>query len=136
MHFRQVGSVLIRDSYCTRDFKMSISIAKEAFNRKMSLLKSKLNIELRKKLVRCYFWSIALYGSDNWIRKLERKYLENFKMWFWRRMEKIKCWEELTNEQVLEHIGKKRTIVNNSLRIKANWIGHILRRNCLLYDAI
>ena len=38
---------------------MRIAIAKEAFNRKMSLLTSKLNIELKKKLVRCYVWSIT-----------------------------------------------------------------------------
>ena len=58
---------------------MRIVIAKEAFNRKILLLTSKLNIELRKKLVRCYVWSIALYGSETWtLRKLEKKYLENF----------------------------------------------------------
>ena len=43
---------------------MKIAIAKEAFNRKISLLTSKLNIELRKKLVRSYVWSIASYGSE------------------------------------------------------------------------
>ena len=54
---------------------MRTAIAKEESNRKMSLLTSKLNIELRKKLVRCYVWSIALYGSETWkLRKLERKY--------------------------------------------------------------
>ena len=53
-HFKYLGSVLTRDGYCTREIKMRIAIAKEAFNRKMSLLKSKLNIELKKKLVRCY----------------------------------------------------------------------------------
>ena len=37
---------------------------------------------------------------------------------------------------VLDRIGEKRTLVNNILRRKANWIGHILRRNCLLHDAI
>ena len=40
------------------------------------------------------------------------------------------------NEQVLDRIGKKRTLLKNILRTKANWIGHILRRNCLLHDAI
>ena len=40
------------------------------------------------------------------------------------------------NEQVLDRIGKKRTLPKNILRRKANWIGHILRRNCLLHDAI
>ena len=57
-------------------------------------------------------------------------------MWCWRRMEKIKWSEEVTNEQVLDRIGEKRTLLNNILRRKANWIGHILRRNCLLHDAI
>ena len=89
---------------------MRIVIAKEAFNRKMSLLTSKLNIELKKKLVMCCVWSIALYGSETWtLRKLERKYLESFDMWCWRRMEKIKWSEKVTNEQVLGRIGEKDT---------------------------
>ena len=72
--FKYLGSVLKRDGYCTREIKMRIAIAKDAFNRKMSLLTSKLNIELRKKLIRCYVWSIALNGSKTWtLRKLERK---------------------------------------------------------------
>ena len=56
-------------------------------------------------------------------------------MWCWRRMEKIKRSEKVTNE-VLERIGEKRTHLNNILRRKANWIGHILRKNYLLHDAI
>ena len=43
---------------------------------------------------------------------------------------------KVTNEQVLVRIGEKRTLLKNILRRKANWIGHILRRNCLLHDAI
>ena len=63
----------------------------------------KLKIELSKKLVKCYVWSIDLYGSETWtLRKLERKYLESFEIWCWRRMEKIKWSEKVTNEQVLE----------------------------------
>ena len=54
----------------------------------------------------------------------------------WRRMEKIKWSEKVTNEQVLESIGEKRTLLNNILRRIVNWVGHILRRNGLLHDAI
>ena len=76
---------------------------------------------IRKKLARCYVWSIALHVSETrTLRKLERKYLESFEMWCWRRMDKIK-WSEkvtnVTNEQVLECIGEKRTLLS---RI-ANW---------------
>ena len=128
-HFKYLGSVLTRDGYCTREIEMRIVIAKESFNRKMSLLTSKLNIELKKKLVRCYVCSIALYGSETWtLKKLERKYLESFEMWCWRRMEKIKWSEKVTNEQVLDRKGEKRTLLNNILRREANWLGHILKK--------
>ena len=56
-------------------------------------------------------------------------------MWCWRRMEKIKWSEKVTNEQVLERIGEKRTLLNDILRRKANWIDHTLRRHCVLHDA-
>jgi hypothetical protein len=51
-------------------------------------------------------------------------------MWCWRRMEKIKWSEKVTNEEVLERIGEKWPLRNNILCRKANWISHILRKNC------
>ena len=50
-------------------------------------------------------------------------------------MDRIKCAENVINE-VLERIGEKRTLLINMLRRKANCFGHIIRRNCLLHDAI
>jgi len=51
-------------------------------------------------------------------------------------MEKIKWSEKVTSEQLLERLEEKRELLNNILHRKANWIGHILRINCLLYDTI
>jgi len=78
-----------------------------------------------------------LYVSETrTLRKLELSNLESFKMWCWRRMGKIKWSEKVPNEQVIEHIGEKRTLLNNILRRKTNWIGLIFRRNFLFHDAI
>ena len=41
-------------------------------------------------------------------------------MWWWRRIEKIKWSEKVTNEQVLDRIGEKRTLLNNVIHIKSN----------------
>ena len=41
-------------------------MAKAAFNKKRALFTSTLDSELRKKLVKCYIWSIALYGAETW----------------------------------------------------------------------
>ena len=54
-----------------------------------------------------------------WFRDLEKIGAEIFReldMWYWRRMEKIKCSEKVTNQQVHERIGEKRTLLNENLR--------------------
>ena len=51
-------------------------------------------------------------------------------------MKKIKWSEKAINEEVLERVGEKMTLLNKILCRKFNLIGHILRRNCLLHDAI
>jgi hypothetical protein len=40
------------------------------------------------------------------------------------------------NEEVLHRVKEERNIVHTIKRRKANWIGHILRRNCLLKHII
>jgi hypothetical protein len=45
---------------CTCEIKSRIAMEKGAFNKKRALFTSKMDLELRKKLVKCYSWSIAL----------------------------------------------------------------------------
>ena len=54
-------------------------MAKAAFNKKKTLFTSKLDLNLRKKLVKCYIWSMALYGAETWtLRAADQKYLGKF----------------------------------------------------------
>jgi hypothetical protein len=54
-------------------------MAKSAFNKKKILFTRKLDLNLRKKLVKCYIWSMAFYGAETWmLREEDQKYLENF----------------------------------------------------------
>ena len=116
---------------------MRIAITKEAFNRKISLLTSKLTLNSGINWSSVMFEALLYYGSEIWaLRKLEREYLESFELGCWRGMKKIKWPEKVTNEQVLGRIRENRTLLNHILCRKANFIGHILRRNCLLHDTI
>ena len=53
---------------------------KTAFNRKKIFFSaSKLDLNLRMKLVKCYIWSIAFYGAETWtLRKVDQKYSAKF----------------------------------------------------------
>ena len=62
--FKYLGSILTNDGRCTCEIKCRIAMAKAAFNKKRVLFTSTLGFELRKKLVKCYIWSIASYGAE------------------------------------------------------------------------
>jgi hypothetical protein len=57
-------------------------------------------------------------------------------MWCWRREEKISCTDHVRNGEVLLRVKEQRNILHEIRERKANWIGHILRRNCLLQRVI
>ena len=42
----------------------------------------------------------------------------------------------MRNEEVLLRVNEQRNILHEIRKRKANWIGHILRRNCLLKQVI
>jgi hypothetical protein len=65
-------------------------MASAAFSKKKTIFTSKLDLSVRKKLVKCYVLSAAFYGAETWeIRKADQKYFESFKVRDWRRIEMI-----------------------------------------------
>jgi hypothetical protein len=64
--FKYLGSILTNDGRCTCEIKCRIAMTKAAFNKRRTPFTSTLDFELRKKLVKCYVWSIALYGAETW----------------------------------------------------------------------
>ena len=125
------------DGRCTCENKCRIAMAKAAFNKKRTLFTSTLDLELRKKLVKCYVWSIALYGAETCtLRAVDQKHLISFEMWCWRRMETISWTDHVRTEDVLLRVKEQRNILHEIRKRKANWIGHIFRRNCLLQRVI
>jgi hypothetical protein len=113
-------------------------MVKIAFNNKtittiITMFSNKIDLELRKKLVKCYIWSIALHGvKPSKLRAVDQKHLHSFEMWCWRRMEKISWTDHVRNEEVLLRVKDQRNILYEISKRKANWINHILCSNCLL----
>jgi len=70
--------------------------------------------------------------AETWtLRAVDQKHLESFEMCCWRRMEKI-SWTDRVRNEILLRVKEERNILQEISKRKANWIGHILRRNCLL----
>jgi hypothetical protein len=74
--------MLPNDGKCTCEIKSMIAMARAAFNKKKALFTDKIGLEVRRKLVNCYIWSVAGTGT---VWGVDQKQLESFEMWCWRR---------------------------------------------------
>jgi hypothetical protein len=63
--FKYLGSMLTDCGRSTCEIKSRIAMTKAAFNKNRVIFTSKMDLELRKKLVKCYVWSIALYVIES-----------------------------------------------------------------------
>lgn len=70
------------------------------------------------------------------MNSLDQKYLEGFKMWYCRRMEKTSWTVRAKNEEVLFNVKKENHILRRQKRERLNWINHILHKNFLLKHVI
>jgi hypothetical protein len=91
------------------------------------------NLNLRKKLMKCYLWNINMYGAEAWtlFGKSIRNTLKVFKCFAgegWIRSLVPITWK--TKTYGIESRRKERCYIQKTN--KHNWIGNILRRNCLL----
>jgi hypothetical protein len=77
--FKYLGGVIINDGKCTREIKSRSTMATAAFNKKR-LFSSVMELNLRKKVLQCYTWSIALYGAETiTLQEIYQKHLKALK---------------------------------------------------------
>jgi|AKYZ01.1.fsa_nt_gi Reverse transcriptase (RNA-dependent DNA polymerase). len=132
--FTYLGSKITEDGRCERDIKSRIAQAKLAFGKARQVLTSKsITQETRKRFLRNYVWSVALYGCETWnVGAEERRRLDSFEMWCYRRMLKIGWTDRVRNEEVLARMGCGMCLWRSIVRRRTELIGHTLRHESLL----
>jgi len=91
------------------------TFAKKVFMEKKKLFIGKMNLEIKKRIMKCLVWSVALYAAETWtLTQTDRRRPEVFEMWIWRRMEKISWLDKVTSEEVINRVNKVRQIPNET----------------------
>ena len=68
--------------YLLYEIKCRLATVKAAFNKMKTLFSGTLDLNLRKKLVKCYIWSTALCVAETGtVRAVDKKQLGSFEMW-------------------------------------------------------
>uniref|UniRef100_A0A8D8XFQ8 Craniofacial development protein 2 n=1 Tax=Cacopsylla melanoneura TaxID=428564 RepID=A0A8D8XFQ8_9HEMI len=112
-----------------REIRIRIEKARSTFQKMKRVLCSRcLNLNLRMRLVRCYIFSILLYGAECWtLTDTLLKKLQSFEMWVYRRMLRVSWMDKITNIEILNRLDKTTEIVRTIKTRKLEYLGHISR---------
>uniref|UniRef100_A0A8D8VL77 Craniofacial development protein 2 n=2 Tax=Cacopsylla melanoneura TaxID=428564 RepID=A0A8D8VL77_9HEMI len=127
--YTYLGTMLNEQWDQSQEIKIRIVKARAAFNQMSKLFKThNLNIDFKIRLLRCYIFSILLYGVESWtLTKATAKRLEAFEMWTYRRILKISWMDKVSNVRVLQKLDKEKEIMLTVKSRKLEYLGHIIR---------
>ena len=112
--FVLLGALITKDGLCENEVRRRIAMGKAAMGGLTSIWKDRgVTLETKVKLVKVLVFPIVLYGAYIWtIRKHERRKIDAFELWCWRRVLRVSWMERKTNIYIY---GSSRT---------SNWNGH------------
>ena len=95
-----------------------------------SILKSGDIILLTKVcLVKAMGFPGAMYGCESWtVKKAERRRIDAFELWCWRRLLKVPCTARRSNQSILKEISPEYSLEGLRLKQKLQYFGHLMRR--------
>ena len=80
-------------------------------------------------LVKAMVFPVVMYGCESWtIKKAERRRIDAFELWCWRRLLRVPWTARKSNQSILKEISPEYSLEGLMLKLKLQYFGHLMRR--------
>ena len=95
-----------------------------------SIFKSRdITLPTKVHLVKAMVFPVVMYGCDSWtIKKVERRRIDAFELWCWRRLLRVPWTARRSNQSTLKEISPGCSLGGLMLKLKLQSFGHLMRR--------
>ena len=95
-----------------------------------SMLKSRdITLSTKVHLVKAMVFPMVMYGCESWtIKKAERRRIDAFELWCWRRLLRVPWTARRYNQSILKEISPGCSLEGLMLKLKFQSFGHLIRR--------
>ena len=74
-------------------------------------------------------FQVVMYGCESWtVKKAECRRIDAFELWCWRRLLRVPWTGRRSNQSVLKEISPGCSLVGLMLKLKLQYLGHLMRR--------
>ena len=95
-----------------------------------SILKSRaITLPTKVRLVKAMVFPVVMYGCESWtIKKAERRRIDSFELWCWRRLLRVLWTARRSNQSILKEINPEYSLEGLMLKLKLHNFGHLMWR--------
>ena len=95
-----------------------------------SIFKSRdITLPTKVHLVKAMVFPVIMYGYESWtVKKSERRRIDAFELWCWRRLLRVPWTARTSNQSILKEISPGISLEGKMLKLKLQYFGHLMRR--------
>ena len=80
-------------------------------------------------VVKAMAFPVVMYGCESWtVKKAERRRIDAFELWCWRRLLRVPWTARRPNQSILKEISPEYSLEGLMLRLKLQYFGHLMGR--------
>ena len=124
------GSKITADCDCSHEIKKRLLLGRKVMTNLDSIFKSRdITLPTKVRLVKAMVFPVVMYGCESWtVRKTERRRIDAFELWCWRRLLRVPWTARRSNQSILKEISPGCSLEGLMLKLKLQYFGHLMQR--------
>ena len=124
------GLQITADGDCSHEIKRHLLLGSKAMISLGSILKSRdITLPTKVHLVKAMVFPVVMYGCESWtIKKAERRRIDAFELWCWRRLLRVPWTARRSNQSILKGFSLEYSLQGLMLKLKLQYFDHLMWR--------
>jgi len=125
-----LGYKITADGDCSHEIKRCLLLGRKVMTNLDSIFKSRdITLPTKVHLVKAMIFPVVMYRCETWtIKKAERRRIDAFELWCWRRLLRVPWTTRRSNQSTLKEISPGCSLERLMLKLKLQYFGHLMRR--------
>ena len=122
------GSRITADGDCSHEIKRHVLLGRKVMTNLDSIFKSRdITLPTKVRLVKAMVFPVVMYGCESWtVKKAERRRIDGFELWCWRRLLRVPWTARSSNQSILKEISPGCSLAGLMLKLKLQSFGHLM----------
>ena len=124
------GSKITADGDCNHEIKRRLLLGRKVVTNLDSVFKSRdITLPTKVHLVKAMIFPVVMCGCESWtIEKAERRRIDAFELWCWRRLLRVPWTARTSNQSFLKEISPGCSLQGLMLKLKLQYFGYLMQR--------